>query len=219
MNFIPGTELSDTPATDPSADLGDVLADTGEGEFVVGPTKKASSTGTIGVVGLLAVLAGGVWFVSMRGGPQTASAAEEDSAAEISTFISEGQRHVTLMKQVLQNTPQVVQRFRESSRNAQVPLGDLARNPFQRIVEQPAVAVETDAGSRRRKDEERAAALQSARTLTLQTVSYGTSRLALINGQMLREGQTISDFTVDEIRPQSVVVRSGSYRFEVPIQK
>ena len=41
----------------------------------------------------------------------------------------------------------------------------------------------------------------------------------MINNTMFVEGQQIDGFTIEKINPSSVIVKNGSYRFELQMQK
>src|SRR3954451_2799236 len=141
MSFIPGQEAEKSESSDPQQELAESL-DQGETTFVSSEPKKQISSSTLGVFGVLALCAAGTWFMYVRGGPAAASAADDATAADITTFLDEGKQHVTLMKQMLQNTEKVVQQFRKSSAKAQVPLAGLLTNPFR--MEAPKQATPTN---------------------------------------------------------------------------
>jgi hypothetical protein len=49
---------------------------------------------------------------------------------------------------------------------------------------------------------------------------YSDSRKAcMINDTLYREGQTIDAFTVEQVTPNSVIVKGGLYRFELKMQR
>ncbi|HEX8915250.1 MAG TPA: general secretion pathway protein GspB [Humisphaera sp.] len=220
-SFIPGQDQSAGTEPSESSDLNDALGQ-GESTFVTsdgGEAKKKVSGGTVALFGMLAACAAGTYFMYARGGPAAAMAAEDDAtAAQIETMRADGQKHAALMRQVLKDAPQVVQRFQEASANTQVPLKELGRNPFRMRAEVAAAAPDPTA-DRRRREEERAAAATAAEALKIQTIVYGTRRMAMVNGKALREGDTIDGFAVEQIRPDSVVVRNGPYGFVLWMQK
>ena len=81
------------------------------------------------------------------------------------------------------------------------------------------VLAEGEVTSRRRREEERAAALQAVQDLKLQSVLFGNRRAAMLNNQMVAEGQTIEGFIVEKITADGVIVRMGVYRFELKMKK
>lgn len=203
----------------PSSDGQDPLLEQGETAFVAESAKKPVNGGTIGMLGLLVLCAAGTYFMYLRGGPQKASAADASTAQTINTFLADGQKHVSLMKQMLKDTDKVVMRFRQSTAQSQVPLELLQTNPFQMEAPKAAVATEDNTMSRRRKEEERAAAVAAVQSLKLQSVLYGAQRAALMNNKLVQEGGEIDGFTIDQITQDSVIVRSGVYRFELKMKK
>jgi hypothetical protein len=216
MNFIPG---QDQPQDGENQDLSAAL-EQGETSFVTEEKKPQVNTSTLGLFGLIALCAGGTYFMYLRGGPQAASAAEVATADEVSAFLADGQKHVALMKEMLKDTDKVVQRFRQSSARTQVPLDRLSTNPFRMEAPKQAVAATDDsASSRRQQAEERAAAMESVKTLKLQSVLYGTRKAALVNNQLVQEGMEIEGFVIERINQGAVVVRTGVYRFELRMEK
>jgi hypothetical protein len=216
MNF---KTTQDGEAAEGAQELTDAL-EPGDATFVTGEPKKRVSAGTLGILGLLAACAGGTYLMYLRGGPQAANAADVAAADEIGTFLNEGEKHVALMKQMLQNTDKVVQQFRQSSVKTQIPLAGLAANPFRMEAIKASNPTESDAASRRRRDEERAAVVQAARAMKLESIMYGEARrAAMINGQLVLEGQEVDSLTVEKIFPDRVILRSGVYRVEKPFQK
>src|SRR6202012_6000741 len=82
----------------------------------------------------VAVVAAGIYYGVIRKGPASADAAATDQpqqADAVAAFLSNGEQHVQLMRQMLQNTDRVVAQFRASTSATQVPLKALRTNPFQ----------------------------------------------------------------------------------------
>ena len=220
MSFIPGQDQqSSDGGADQDQDLNAAL-EQGETSFVTGEQKSKVNTSTLGLFGLLALCAGGTYFMYLRGGPQTANAAEVATADEISTFLVDGQKHVTLMKEMLKDTDKVVQRFRASSSRSQVPLARLVTNPFRMELPKQATAKDDgSAASKLREKEERAAAMEAVKAIKLQSILFGTRRAALLNNQLVQEGMEVEGFVVEKITQAAVVVRTGQYRFELRMEK
>lgn len=219
MSFVPG-QTSDGDESSESRDSGlSGSEETGETEFVAEEKKSKVNTSTLGIFGLLVLCAGGTYFMYLRNGPQTANADDDTTTETINTFLTDGEKHVTLMKQMLQDTDKVVQRFRQSNSNTQIPLARLQTNPFRMLIPAVENANEGEVTSRRRREEERAAALQAVQDLKLQSVLFGNRRAAMLNNQMVAEGQTIEGFIVEKITADGVIVRMGVYRFELKMKK
>jgi hypothetical protein len=219
MSFNTNQDTEKAESADPQQELSESL-DQGETTFVTSEPKKQISGSTLGVFGVLALCAAGTFFMYVRGGPAAANAEDETTAANITTFLDEGKQHVTLMKQMLQNTEKVVQQFRKSSIRMQIPVGNLHTNPFR--MEAPAKAGpvnESEIAARRRHDEERAAVVEAAKALRLQLILYGESnRSVLVNDKVVAEGQAIDSLTIEKIYPDKIIIRSGIYRVEKVFQ-
>src|SRR5688500_3797936 len=125
MNF--NTDIA--PEESKGQDDLNAALDQGDTAFVTETPKKQVSPGTIGLLGLLAICAGGTYFMYLRGGPQTANAADTTTAETINTFLADGERHVKLMKEMLKETDKVVMRFRQTTAQSQIPLEKLHTNP------------------------------------------------------------------------------------------
>jgi len=215
MNFIPGQQQDESSE---APDLNATL-EQGETAFVTEGTKKQVSGGTIGMLGVLALCAGGTYFMYMRGGPQKANAADAGTAQTINSFLADGDKHVKLMKQMLKETDKVVLRFRQTTAQSQIPLEMLQTNPFLMELTSKAPVADDNSASRRRRDEERNAAIAAVKSIKLQSVLYGSQRAALMNNKLVQEGGEIDGFTVEQITADSVIVRSGVYRFELKMQR
>lgn len=214
MTFIPGQEQDASENQDLNAAL-----EQGETAFITEGAKKQVNGGTIGMLGLLAICAGGTYFMYLRGGPQQANAADAGTAQTINTFLADGEKHVTLMKQMLKDTDKVVMRFRQSTAQSQIPLEMLRTNPFQWETPTKTDGNEESAANRRRREEERAAAVAAVKSIKLQSVLFGSQRAALVNNKLVQEGSEIDGFVVEKITQDSVIVRSGVYRFELKMTK
>ena len=67
---------------------------------------------------------------------------------------------------------------------------------------------------------ERQAALKAVQALQLQSIMFGeTRRACMINNALCTEGQQVDDFVIEKITQGAVIVRSGTYRFELKMQK
>src|SRR5437660_1597989 len=73
--------------------------------------------------------------------------------------------------------------------------------------------------AKRRKEEERQAVVKAVQGLQLQSIMHSTARQAcMINNTLYREGQQIDGFTIEKITTSSVIVKNGTYRFELKMQ-
>jgi hypothetical protein len=56
--------------------------------------------------------------------------------------------------------------------------------------------------------------------LKLQSIVHsGKSAACMINNILYQPGQQVDQFTVERINPTSVILRSGTFRFEVGMEK
>jgi hypothetical protein len=189
--------------------------------FVVSGEKEPLSKGTVVMFVILAIAGCGTYYMYSRSSTQTANAAADPKAtAVIKQFMTERDKNAQAMKKMLTDTETVVRQFM-NYRVQQIPLSGLAANPFR---EAPA---KEDGGSRldeeaqkRKREEERVAILKAVNTLQLQSVMHGGARKScMINNALYTEGQTVESFLVEKIAPNTVIVRNGSYRFELRMQR
>ena len=216
MNFNSDQETQDPQQTSSSDESPDMSG--GDETAYLSSDKKPANTQMIALVGLLVVGAGVIGFMYLRNGPSAAAGADTGTDT-VKSFLANGEEHVQLMKQMLQNTDKVVQRFRTYPSQTQVPLASLQTNPFRQLppkqVEKPAN--ESEAAARRRMEEERQSAALAANNLRLTSIINGRVPTCMINGRAYKAGQKVEGFTIEQITPGAVVVRTGQFRFEVPL--
>jgi hypothetical protein len=215
MNFNSDQETQQPQTSDETSDM------SGEGDTTfLSSEKKPANTQMIALVGVLAIGAGVIGFMYLRNGPSAASGADAGTDT-VKTFLASGEEHVQLMKQMLQNTDKVVQRFRSYPSRTQVPLTSLQTNPFRLLppkqTEKPAN--ETEAAAKRRLEEERQSAVSAVGNLRLTSIINGRVPTCMINGKAYRAGQQVEGFTIEQITPGAVVVRVGQFRFELQLQQ
>jgi len=122
------------------------------------------------------------------------------------------------MEEMLHNTQKIVQQFLEYPSVPQVPLSSLNTNPFRFAKAEPDGKSAEDA-AKKKKEEERAAALHASQSLVLQSIIHSGARKAcMINNALYNEGQQVDQFMIEKINPNSIIVRSGAYRFELKMQ-
>jgi len=200
------------------------LMEGGDGEFVVAtPPKPQNKTMTV-LLGVVLAGACAIYLTYFRGGPQSAAAAtnqqSEMNSAAISRFLEAGGENIKLMERMLSSTEKVVQQFRNYPSTTQVPLTDLKANPFRYAPPKGADPAADEALARQRRAEERAAVLKAVQELQLQSIMHGESRRAcMINNTLYAEGQQVGGFIIEKITPDSVIVKNGSYRFELKMQR
>ncbi len=120
-------------------------------------------------------------------------------------FLRNGSDRVLRIQQGIARGERSIQTLTGDKSVAQVPLAELAANPFRVGSAVPAPA-----------SADRLTLLKAVDLLQLQSIVRGdTAENCLINGTLYHEGQQVNEFTVDTINEQSVIVRCGDYRFEL----
>src|SRR5689334_9480062 len=211
------------PGAGGGEDLSDALAG-GETEFVASDeSKKPGSQQFLILALLLAVAGGGMWFMYKRQGPATARAASTPEAAKaaetIKTFLNNGPGGIKAMQNMLKDTEKVVKQFLDYPSVTQVPLSDLHTNPFLLHDKKDASDVDADA-EKKKKEQEKTEALKASQALNLQSIVHSGSRKAcMINNTLYLEGQQVDSFVIEKIEANRVIVKTGTYRFELKMQR
>jgi hypothetical protein len=203
----------------PTEEFGSEEANTEE--YTLGTTKEPMGKGSVVMFVILAVAGAGTYFMYARTGPQTASAADPKAQQVISQFMTNRDKNLGTMKKMLQDTETVVKQFLNYPSVKQVPLSGLAGNPFRMMVaktpEKPHLDEEA---AKKKREEERQAARAAANNLLLQSVmSSGARKSCMINNTLYTEGEKVDSFLIEKISSDGVIVRTGIYRFNVPIQR
>jgi hypothetical protein len=165
---------------------------------------------------LLAPMA--IWYMVKGKGDPAAEAANQPPPAiqSAQNFLQSGQDGVAAMRAMLKSTEKVVKDFLAYPTMTQIPLAELKTNPFR--VQGPK-ADDSEANTKRRKEEDRQEIVKAVNALQLQSIMSGKKGACMINNAMYMEGQQIGRFTVEKIAQASVIVKSGQYRFELKMQK
>jgi hypothetical protein len=210
----------ENPGEDLSAALGGQ-----ESEFVVSSEeKKPAAQGLLYLLLLLAVGGGGTYYMYKRS-PASAQASVTPEAAQaeqtVNEFLASGPSGIKRMHDMIKDTEKVVQQFLEYPSMTQVPLSSLHTNPFKFAQEggENGASPSEDALKRKRV-EEKQAAIRASEALQLQSIIHSGSRKAcMINNTMYLEGQQVEQFTIEKIEPARVIVKTGSFRFELKMQR
>jgi hypothetical protein len=190
-------------------------------DFVISEPKKQVNMTTLVLFGLIALGGGALYLMHLRTGPAEASAANPQANATVEQFLSGGQTNIIQMERMLRDTQKVVDQFLTYPSVTQIPLTALQTNPFRQLLDKGPDTSATEAEAKRKKEEERLAIKTAAEALQLQFVmSMGAKSSCMINNRQYREGQQIDGgFTVEKINANSVVVKNGTYRFELKMQR
>jgi hypothetical protein len=203
-----------------SGDHQQAFDDTGEAmdlAFVASENKPSHTTGLI-VLLILVIGGGSLYFMRWKSGPQTAVASAETTTATttINEFLTDGDRSILAMREMLRNTEKVVQQFINYPGMKQIDVEDLQTNPFVFLL--PAERRQDQ--TRVAQDNEREAAMRAVQALNLQSVmSSGETRTCMINNAAWTEGQEVQGFKIERINDASVIVRKGEYRFELRMKR
>jgi hypothetical protein len=194
----------------------------GETEFVATDEKKPATTQLLYLLLLIAVGGGGMYYMYKRQGPDSAAASTPEAAKAaqtINTFLTSGPGGIQAMKDMLKDTEKVVKQFLDYPSVKQTPLSALMTNPFRFAAPKSTPDADAEA-AKKKKEEEKLAALKASESLMLQSIIHsGSRRACMINNALYMEGQQVDQFTVEKIEPSRVIVRTGSFRFELKMQK
>ena len=181
--------------------------------------KKPLSKGTLVMAGILLACGAGTYVMYTRSAPSAAPTAEAAAAqSTINQFLNKDAGNVAKMKDMLQDTEKVVQQFLTNPGKKQVPVEELQTNPFRVAALESKEAVDEGA-SRKQQEEQRAAVLKAAQSLSLQFILSGKKKSCMINNAVYREGQEVGGFQVETISADAVVVRKDEARFELRMKK
>ncbi len=211
-------EFEEQPQSDQES--GEMLG--GDEGLVVASGKAPISRGTLVMFAVLLLGGAGLFFMHRQTGPRAAGAAVAKESAQakqtISSFLSGGDASIRSMEKLLRNTEKVVQQFLAYPSMTQIPLKELRTNPFRQHEEKKEGM--SDAGEKKKREEERLAILKAVQGLELQSIMCSDTRKAcMVNNTLYREGQSIDNFSIEKISPAAVVVKNGPYRFELKIQR
>jgi hypothetical protein len=217
-------QSSDASGGAGSEDLASQLAG-GETEFVATEEKKSHVQGLMYLLLLVAIGGGGTYFMYKRQGPATAAAAttvEAQKAEEtINTFLTSGPDGIKMMHNMLKDTEKVVKQFLDYPSLTQVPLSSLHTNPFRFAAAgaDGTTSTPSEEALKKKREEEKQAAIKACDALKLQSIISGSRKACMINNTLYQEGQQVEqagiEFTIEKIEPARVIVKTGTYRFEL----
>lgn len=204
------------------------LTEDTEAAFVA-ETPKANHSMAIMLLTLVIIGGGGVYFMRMKAGPGKAAAAPLAEAVNaqktITEFLTDGGRNLKTIRELLQSTEKVVERFK-SDPGRSAALHELKANPFQFAKPKGTDEEEQARLLAENKAKERKQVAQAAGALRLQSIISGSVNTCMIDGKAYKEGDQVAEFTIESIQTGSVVVRRGSdvvkdlvYRLELRIQR
>ncbi|HAU36609.1 MAG TPA: hypothetical protein DCX07_02690 [Phycisphaerales bacterium] len=172
--------------------------------------RHAVSKGNLMLLGLFISGLVAVYLMSLRTGPQEATAEQQTAQKQVDLALA--QFLATPASNAQRNlAASVVDNFYSDTRQRQIPRDQLRSNPFEYRApasRQVAVAATADdAPPPEPKDLAQEQAMEAVRQLTLQSVLVGShGATAMVSNNLLTEGQTISGWKVEKIRPDEVVL-------------
>ena len=97
-------------------------------------------------------------------------------------------------------------------------MGGGPRDPFRQTSAKDG-ETNSEADARRKAEEEKAIIQRAAEGLQVQSILSGSRKACMINNTLYLERQQVDPFTIEKITPNSVIVKTGVYRFELKMQK
>jgi type IV pilus assembly protein PilO len=141
---------------------------------------------------------------------------EIESRQIVANYLTGERRNDARFNGMLHDTDKLMQECLAAPDAQQVSLVNLRSDPFR--AGQTSGAASHNAGTVRAADGDRVAMLRAIEKLQLQSiVSSGDRPACMIDNHLYREGEQLDTFTVERIEQAQVVVRNGSYRFELKI--
>ncbi len=192
------------------------------------PYKAQMMRSNIFMVVLFVGAAATVYGLSLRKGPDEASAEQKTMEYQVDSAILRIANASTTnvkMPSSGQVTSRILKTFYEQITKRQIPLRDLKKNPFVNVCAKPAIGPIVKMSSKAKTPEKspeeisKEATMAAFKTLHLQLVMMGSDGgTAIISNNLLAVGQTIEGFKIKSISPKLVVlVRDGiEFPLEMP---
>jgi len=178
--------------------------------------KLPISPGNLLLAGMLAAAGVGLYLLSLRNGPQVASAEEQANEARIEAALVQ-LKNTPLTE--LDETETVVDTFYYEASQRQIPISRISGNAFAYVPPTPTgiISPEELAGqghSARQGHEEEPDAIRIVKQLKLQSVLMGSGEAkAIISNSLVGEGQRIQGWTVRSIKPREVLLTRGDLKY------
>lgn len=162
-------------------------------------TVKRSNAGTLLIIAVIVIAAGGLFsmrFLAKVNASTNSDGNVEESIVSFLNALDGGNGSKQTKSVLLQNDTTVLNVLKESYTQHQVPLENLAKDPFDLTDDSVPTATATtpDDGSHQwdARRRERLQAMESAsKSLELTSVLMGSTPLANINGKILRVGDVV----------------------------
>jgi hypothetical protein len=214
-------ENDETAAPTDAAGFGDELLESGETAEESSPQR-----GALLLLLLIVVVGGGGLFVMHKKAAPTAAVASAETTqatSAISAFLTNGNRNIAEMRDLLRDTEKVVDQFLRYPSVSQVKLDQLKTNPFE--LQKPKTVVVTNDGAAAKArlaalEREKAEMANAVARLSLQSILWSDKgATCLLNGRVCHEGEAIQGFVVKTIERTSVTVSKGEYSFKLALKQ
>jgi hypothetical protein len=186
---------------------------------VIGGVWRWFKEGNTPLVVMFAVALVGVYLLSLRQGPATASAQEQADDGQVQLALAAWQARTEAAKKAGGSARDLVNTFYYETKQRQIPLDRLAGNPFE--FRTPAATpllplAETHEAQPATQDSSHVDALSAVKELRLQSVLAGPhGATAMISNNILTEGQDICGWTIIKIEPESVTLKWNDQTVEL----
>ena len=200
-----------------AASADDVDDDASDGRRRIG-----QSTVMIIVVAVLA--AGGLYLMRLSQGAVDPVAISPEVEAMVDVAIAReqsGKGGTGKLTGLFDDTDAIIAMFTTDSTGRQVPLEYVKMNPFLLPDYAPtptAGQAPTAAVTNKRQKDELTQWQMNVSLLKVELVIEGARSMAMINGQMLKPGNSINGFKVDKITNRAVQLTRGEHRFEIAME-
>jgi ABC-type glycerol-3-phosphate transport system substrate-binding protein len=196
------------------------------------PAKAKHHPGTIAMFALAGVAAVALGAMYFRYFKYEFTIPTTDSQASVEKFLTTGQADLRGMRETLDKTAKLVNEFGQEIDAVQVPVDQLAANPFDQGLTLVTVADESPDGavvpvihqaadtSKAVREQQRQALLEQAKKLKLQSILYGSAKShCLIDGKLYAVGQTVEGFTIRSIERDRITLHTQGHEFVLQLRQ
>ncbi len=196
-----------------------------------GEPKRGMNRGSMLIAIIVALASGTFWLMRVSQGDLGSGIAQEIEAKIDQALVRLSNPEAMADNDALKpdnldamfaDTDTVLAMFSGQTSENRVPIEFLKKNPFTLPMvkrEEPQVTPDLSEFARQRALEKQRAELQAeARKLKLQTVVGGQRPVAVINGEVLRPGQSIGRFTLVKIENLVAVMQAENFEFQLTME-
>jgi hypothetical protein len=178
----------------------------------VGGILKWFKQGNAPLAILFAAALAGVYLLSLRPGPATASAQDQAEDGQVEMALAQWQARAEVAEKSAGPARELVNTFYYETQQRQIPPGRLAANPFEfkTPTSAPAAPLASAAESEPPNGDATpdGGPLNAVKELRLQSVLAGPhGAMAMISNNILTEGQVIRGWTIIKIEPELVTLK------------